>query len=182
MSNSIVAFYHGTGRDGAGRLIYEVWRFDDDEIEGHHDFIQWLFPLPDPSAFNPAAPLLTPEVAVAFHRTPELTRNLLRSLDMMLRFYGLKRNGTAITRAADFEERQDWWLMPDDHNHLRLTRIMLSLAHLALPDEAAGLRKFLVEDLSKTAGARISTRTLQIWKALNLQAETVTSKGSPDSS
>lgn len=165
MPGDIVAFYSGTGRDGAGRLISEVWQFNDDEIEGHHDFIQWLFPLPDPSAFNPGAPLLTPEVAAAFRQDPDLTRRVLHSFNMMLRFYGLKRDGTTITRAGDFEERQGRWLMPNSHHHLRLTRIMLSLAHLGLSGETAELREFLVDDLCNTARVQVSEETKRIWMA-----------------
>ena len=53
-----------------------------------HDCTQWLFPLPDPSAFNPDAPIPTRETIETFGADPEL-RQALRSLTRMLDFYGL---------------------------------------------------------------------------------------------
>ena len=55
----IVRFYRGEGRDGAGRTIEEVWGFSAVRLELTHDFIQWLFPLRHPSAFNAGAATLT---------------------------------------------------------------------------------------------------------------------------
>ncbi len=38
-------------------MIGEIWAWDDAALEDGHDFIQWLFPLPEPSAFVDDAPL-----------------------------------------------------------------------------------------------------------------------------
>jgi hypothetical protein len=54
-----------------------------------HDYIQWLFPLDEPSRFNADAPLLTPADRLAF-RHETLAANLRRALDRMLAFYGLR--------------------------------------------------------------------------------------------
>ena len=59
-------FYRGNGPDSEGRTLAEILAWSDDELEAVHDYIQWLFPLPEPSMFNADAPVLTPaEIAAA---------------------------------------------------------------------------------------------------------------------
>ena len=132
MTNRIITFYDGHGIDGAGRLIEEVWAFDHDEIEFHHDFIQWLFPLAKPSRFTPDAPVLSHQARMKFEESSDLHARVLRSLDLMLAFYGFERTGDAIRPASDFDERSDEWAWPVDHNHLRLSRMIQSLTLLGL--------------------------------------------------
>jgi hypothetical protein len=49
-------FYRGAGSDSEGRSLADLWNLSDDEMEDIHDFIQWMFPLREPSRFNPDAP------------------------------------------------------------------------------------------------------------------------------
>ena len=55
----IVTFLEGEGPDDRGRSLFDVLAFDDAALERNHDFIQWLFPLPEPSSAVPDAPVLT---------------------------------------------------------------------------------------------------------------------------
>ncbi len=166
MPDRLVAFYQGDGADSAGRLISEVWAFDHDDLEWHHDFIQWLFPLPQPSRFNAGAPVLTPEAAAAFQASDDLRARLLRSLDMMLAFYGFERAAGAIALAPGFEARVDEWAWPEDHNHLRLSRMIQSLDILGLPGEARSLRAALLKVARALGPARISRGTVGHWQSL----------------
>ena len=56
MNSDIVAFLRGTGTDHADRYLHDMLRNPDFWIEGAHDFIQWWFPLPEPSAHFPPHP------------------------------------------------------------------------------------------------------------------------------
>ena len=58
-------------------------------LEQHHDYIQWLFPLPELSPVNPQAPRLTLEHRCEFLRDAALRQALGRSLQLMLDFFGL---------------------------------------------------------------------------------------------
>lgn len=58
MPEPIRAFLRGEGPDGRGRRLDEVLVFDDAGIESVHDFIQWLFPLPDLSQAVPGSSVL----------------------------------------------------------------------------------------------------------------------------
>src|SRR5262245_5587601 len=63
----LLDFYRGEGTDAEGRRLDDILAWRDGRLEAVHDFIQWLFPLPEPSRFNPDAPLLTPHDIAAFH-------------------------------------------------------------------------------------------------------------------
>lgn len=160
----VIAFYSGSGADAAGRSIEEVWSWDHRRLDLIHDFIQWLFPLPEPSRFNPEAPLLTAADIAAFRADAVLQDRVRISLDLMLGFLGLCRDGAKIMRGAGFAREAAHWLNPANHNHLRLTRILLFLGHAGLADEAAGLLACL-EDIAAHEGAgEILPRTLEFWR------------------
>ena len=50
--SALITFYRGSGTDHAGRRIDEILSWDDAALESVHDYIQWLFPLDEPSRFN----------------------------------------------------------------------------------------------------------------------------------
>src|SRR5687767_8065769 len=87
----LVRFYHGDALDVRGRTLDDILAWDDEQLEAVHDYIQWLFPLDEPSRVNRDAPLLTAADRVAF-RQPTVAGNLRRALDRMLAFYGLARD------------------------------------------------------------------------------------------
>jgi hypothetical protein len=111
------------------------------ELERVHDYIQWLFPLPEPSGANPGAPTLTPEAIETFRTDDALRQELIASYAVMLAFYGLRlAHGTSrVERTPDTDQRLADWLRPGNHNFLRLTRIMRSLTILGLPEYARSL-------------------------------------------
>ena len=58
MTSNITEFLNGTGIDHQGRFITDIWKFSDRDIEYKHDFIQWVFPLTEPSMSIFGAPVL----------------------------------------------------------------------------------------------------------------------------
>jgi hypothetical protein len=56
--------------------LREIQEWPDDQLESVPDYIQWLFPLPEPSGFNVAAPALTRESIRDFLARPDLQENL----------------------------------------------------------------------------------------------------------
>ena len=160
--SAIIAFYRGRQADAAGRSIEDIWAFDHRRLEMVHDYIQWLFPLPDASRFNAAAPRLTPADAQIFRGDAELRKRVLISLDVMLDFFRLSRSNSEITRSPNFALAH--WLEPLNHNHLRLTRILLFLRHAGLEAEAKGLAACLEDIASHEASDALSPRTLTFWR------------------
>jgi hypothetical protein len=146
-ADPIVLFYQG-GRDSAGRTLAEILSWNDDRLEAIHDYIQWLFPTRQPSGVNPDAPVVTDATVAAFADDLVLRDRLRAAFDRMLVFYGLRRKGARIEiDPSGFPLRSRVWLRPNNHNHLRLTRIMQSLAALGLRDDASALQRCLLEDV-----------------------------------
>jgi len=160
---TLLAFYSGEGKDGAGRRLDDIWRFSNAQLEENHDYIQWLFPLTERSAFNPDAPVLDAATIERFRADKSLRHNLDRSLEMMLGFYGLELSGDRIVRAPSFAGRSSNWLLPSNHNFLRLTRILKSVFLLGLEQRAAQLFACL-EDLYAINKSVIGERTMAFWR------------------
>src|SRR5262249_46283698 len=136
----IVDFYRGQGTDSKGRSLKEIWTWSDNDLEEVHDFIQWLFPLPEPSQFNPDAPLLSEQDIAAFKSDPVLRTNLMKSFDRILGFLGLALDNDAeVVESNNFPARiPDVWAMLN-HNWLRITRILRSLNLLGMKAQAQAL-------------------------------------------
>ena len=163
MNQPIVDFFSGKATDTCGRTLREIHTWGYNELENVHDYIQWLFPLPEPSRYNLRAPVLDAEQIAKFHADAELRAQLLASFDMMLGFYGFERHNMLIIRSNSWEERSRNWLRPGNHNHLRLTRILKSLSILGLKDYAHVLFKALNDVFSEKTSA-ISDATMEYWK------------------
>src|SRR5689334_7706583 len=121
----LVDFYAGRGKDFRGRTIEDVWRMSLDELEYTHDYVQWLFPLRERSAVQPAVPVLD-DAAIAAFALPEMRARLIRSADIMAEFYGFLMADGRLGLAPNAAERQAVWLTRGNHNFLRLTRIVRS--------------------------------------------------------
>jgi Opioid growth factor receptor (OGFr) conserved region len=166
----LLKFYKGSGPDHSRRRLDEILLWDDQALEQVHDYIQWLFPLDEPSAFNADAPLVTQSDRAAFRADPALAANLRRSLLRMLAFYGFRQTetgGTAtIERAETWEVRSRTWLHPHNHNYLRLTRIMKSLVLLGQSILARALGRALLEEY-RLAPDLIGPTTAGFWLRAN---------------
>ena len=116
----IVSFLEGKTPDYRGRTFAMLLQQSDHQAETTHDYIQWLFPLDEPSRSVNGVPVLT-ELKIEEIRQSSLAQaNLAKSARWFLGFL----------------ERNDCWIAKYNHNHLRITRVIKSLRLLA-SDEAA---------------------------------------------
>jgi hypothetical protein len=163
----LIPFYQGHGPDIRGRMLRDIHAWDYGRLESTHDYIQWLFPLANASAFNPEAPLLGPQEIARFHSDATLRRQVIASLQLMLGFYGLVCDEEAkpvrIFEGPNFSQRAPAWLTPGNHNFLRLTRILKSLMLLGLEEHALALFACL-EKLYEKESAIIGARTFGYWR------------------
>src|ERR1700742_340676 len=100
----LVAFHCHDGADHAGRRHEDIIAFDDEAMHGVHDFIQWLFPLPEASRAFHGAPVLTEKDLAVMRRSKVCQARLAASRERMEAF--LVENPV--------------WLAAYDHNHLRI--------------------------------------------------------------
>ena len=123
----IVSFLEGKSPDHRGRILAMLLQQTDHQAETTHDYIQWLFPLDEPSRSVNGAPVLT-ELEIDQIRQSSLAQaNLAKSARWFLGFL----------------ERNDHWITNYNHNHLRITRVIKSLRLLA-SDKAADEFKNIV--------------------------------------
>jgi hypothetical protein len=169
-ATNIVGFYSGEEPDHRGRYLHEVQHWADDRLETVHDYIQWLFPLPERSGFNVAAPVLSRAMIEEFRTRPELQQNLRVSFLRMMDLYGLEvqiSEPITVTRSPNFASKATGWLSPGDHNHLRITRILRCLRALGLDADARAFFECLAEiyedEKSKPLPA-ISDETFEYWR------------------
>jgi hypothetical protein len=157
----LVDFHRGTGTDDQGRTLADLWRFSDEEFELIHDFIQWMFPLREPSQYNPRAPILIEADIAEFQANEVLRDNLRRSFEMFLAFVGLSYHEAKVARAEDFEQKRQIWQYPN-HNWLRITRVLASTRTLGLDVESDAFFAFLKE-LRDGGATGITNETFHYW-------------------
>lgn len=102
----LLDFYRGQATDAEGRFITDIWAWKDDDLEAVHDFIQWLFPLPEPSQFNPDAPLLSEADIDTFKSDPVLRANLVKSFERILVFLGFSLRETGRSLRAKTSQHE----------------------------------------------------------------------------
>ena len=146
-SSQLCDFQICKGTDHAGRYLNDIWAFDDKAIEQTHDFIQWMFPLKERSESVPGVPTLSEEDIEAIRANEVARANLERSAQWYLGFL----------------QRNDHWIKPFNHNHLRVTRVIKSVRLLTgnLIADAAKDKIFTI------LGERISViqpKALTFWK------------------
>jgi len=167
VNSQLVNFYLGDAPDNRGRMIDEVLSWKDEQLEDVHDYIQWLFPLKEKSAFNSSAPVLSKADINTFRSNPRVNQKLLLSLARLIDFYGFMatwEGGTyQIVKSKDFQQKSRNWLTEYNHNFLRITRILKALVLLGAEKHA---KVFLIalEDVYKDSSQVIGQETLRYWR------------------
>ena len=135
------------GKDFKGRNLQDIWNYSDNEIEKKHDFIQMIFPLNQPSnsVFH-GIYLDDSKVIEDLQKNPIVNSNMLKSANWFLSFL----------------ERTNHWKQPNNHNHLRITRVIQSLRLLVSDKEADAFYNSVMALLSENN--QINTLTLQYWE------------------
>lgn len=167
MNNKLISFLEGHScRIGLRKeSITNIWNYSCFELENYHDYIQWLFPLTDQSMYNIFAPILTQTQIAYIKNNKEIQQSLKRSLIMMLDFYGFvlidDYYNPYIDYAPTYKDKSSNWLSKNNHNYLRITRILKSLTLLGLRKYALAFFRILYEIYGATD--IISNQTFIYW-------------------
>src|ERR1700730_1119137 len=76
--------------DDEGRTFDEILGWDDARLEMVHDYVQWIFPLPERSGANPWAPVLDAEAVAAIRGNAEMLGRLRGAVLRMLAVFGFR--------------------------------------------------------------------------------------------
>lgn len=151
-----------------GTLLRKILGWEGKKLEHTHDYIQWLFPLSVQSRYNPNAPLLTLEDMLYMANNEQCQCNLIWSVDLMLDFYGGVMLNVDDERKYDvfnsrkYNTKAQTWQRPNNHNHLRLTRMMESLTQLGQPHAAVAIGRWL-ESIIRIYPYRFTQDTAVFW-------------------
>lgn len=143
-------------------------------LEHSHDVIQWMFPLPEPSKFNPFAPLLTKEDIIEIKLDNNIKHNLLLFVEKMLYFYGIEVDEACwfvdvndrelnFRKSSQFKFRSPEWIRPHNHNFLRITRILRCLYLVGFEKISQSFYK-LLNELYNQYKPTIDHPTCEFWK------------------
>ncbi|KAI4182374.1 MAG: hypothetical protein L6R41_006016 [Letrouitia leprolyta] len=170
--------------DPHNRTLSQILSWPDSALEYSHNYIQYLFPLPEPSPINPSAPIINESTFTAFRSRPELRDQLRSSLVRILKFYGFElvtstnsqvdtedkepnadQSGSRyrVQQSPSFPQASKSWLTRFDHNHLRITRIIRCCRVLGLEEEAKAFFHALIEVAEQKRGV-ISGKSLMFWR------------------
>ena len=122
-------------------------------LEAHHGYIQWIFPIREQGLNHHAAPLQRHE-ANTIQSYPEMQTRLVKSLKVMLHFYGMAisdttplitiRHPNPVICSKQYKNLCESW-----HNYLRITRIFKSLCELGKADYVPSILLFILAEQSE---------------------------------
>ena len=99
--------------------------------ETGHNFIQWLFPLPEPGV-NPKAPQPTVADMVDLGQDPKVKEAMIKHHKLYMTYLGINMDNARVTYRPNKLNLLD----PSNHNTRRISRMLQSLVYLGLDDLA----------------------------------------------
>lgn len=164
-------------RDYRNRTLDEILGWTDAQLESTHDYIQVLFPLTSPSRAVPQSPVMSYAFVVEVNTTEavlnQVQEGLLRSLNRMLRFYGLELDESSSStvqldgsvscpflmeiegyQALDRNGRVIDWRRNGNHNAQRISRILECLKYFGMHLYAIAFSEYLSQALPNHGSRR----------------------------
>ena len=143
---NLITFLKDQEPDFNVRFLSDIWNFRDIDIERNHDFIQILFPLEIRSNNTSHHYYIdSPELLSDLINDDLVKENIIKSSKWFLKF--LSRN--------------EHWRKSQDHNHLRITRIIKCLRLIVSDEEADNFYDDVLELLGNNN--LVNKRTLEFW-------------------
>lgn len=169
--SAITEFFAKTGTDDKDRSLDEILSKDYAWMESSHDFIQWLFPLNEPSNYNPNAPLLTKEDIDVIRENKgnrPLWYNVFDGVEKYLNFMGIRDIWIFDTfdrfeLTDEFEERRHVWMETPNHNHLRITRLLKFLRLIGWNRYGTDLLDFMKE-VARENNVELNVNSMDYWE------------------
>lgn len=172
-----IDFLLGRITDHRGRSIEFYSEMDYTQIEECHDYIQWAFPTVNRSAYNPSAPTLpedfkSKDVGLTVGESDTIHRNMFVLLRKYFDALGIEVtfDANALLAPAKFKVREGinpslmTWADRQNHNTLRITRIIESLYVLWSDKQAKELLDFLMYEIVPH-NPNLSSVTVAFWYA-----------------
>jgi hypothetical protein len=157
----LYTFYKNSNPTKTGYYFEDILKWNDEKLEKTHDYIQYLFPLPDVSKYNKDAPVLTDNDIILFKYDDQIKKNIIRAFIRICKFFGI-----VVKSYKPFGMEwngKDIWITKNNHNFLRITRILKFLIIMGMEDLAFLLFLNLCE-IYKQKQDIITEKTWEFWK------------------
>lgn len=154
-----IEFLKGNGVDQHGRNLADYLAFTDAEWDGCHDFIQWAFPTKTPSQYNRFVPVLP--LNYTYDNDPVVLDNLNLLVDKFFAYLGIVLPDEGWGEPTLIRSKLKW-LYNNDHNQLRISRLIecLSIFH---PEASRAISGLFVLFIVPTFPDVVSTTTIAYW-------------------
>ncbi|CAE1264559.1 Opioid growth factor receptor-like protein 1,Opioid growth factor receptor [Acanthosepion pharaonis] len=151
--------------------ILTHWKGNNNILETNHSYIQWLFPN-RMYGVNPEASVLRDEEVKFIRCSAELRERVKRAFEMMLEFYGMRlTSNNKFERAKNSKERLAELNIWNNHNFLRISRILLALKELGHQELMLPWMKFLAELIYKEKVLTCAESSFETYWLETLDAE-----------
>lgn len=152
--NTILGFLSGSSSDYKNRFIDEIIAWDDEQLERCADQFQWIFPLHEESSMAFIYPVIDKNIVELSEDIPEVRDNIIFACERFKKFLGV----------GDYldEEKQKKWCTKNNHNFLRITRVIRSLRLFGCENEALDFYKSIVE--CPMVKINVDLKTKSFWK------------------
>lgn len=157
----LILYLKNQGTDNHDRYLSDIWQFDNFQLEYTHNYMQWMFPSDIPSQNMRHSPVLTPAEREVCMADETIQQNFLKSLNIILDFLGIVQQGEYFALNENSADKYQVWLTKYNHNHLRLSRLMRSLALLGQRKSAENLQTFVIR-VARDSG-KVSDETISKW-------------------
>ena len=133
--------------DHKGRMLSDIYKFSDNEIEATHDFIQLIFPLAEPSFWSSNKYFIESQQQIdSLSKNKNVKEAILQSASWYISF--LKRN--------------NHWKNVNDHNLKRITRMIKSVRLIVGDIEADKIKNEIIS--IKNIEKLVSQKSIKYWK------------------
>ena len=133
--------------DHKGRMLSDIYKFSDNEIEATHDFIQLIFPLAEPSFWSSNKYFIESQQQIdSLSKNKNVKEAILQSASWYISF--LKRN--------------NHWKNVNDHNLKRITRMIKSVRLIVGDIEADNIKKEIIS--IKNIEKLVSQKSIKYWE------------------
>jgi len=122
MDNFFINFFQNEINNIDGLKYNDILNYDNKRLEDRHNYIQYLFPLPVKSKYNPDTPVIDQIFINEAIINMKIRKNIIKSFLKMLNFYGYNYTVKPFNIIDKGEPKQ--WLSRGNHNYLRITRIL----------------------------------------------------------
>lgn len=121
---------------GSGRLYSQILKSTTEQLENDHQFIQWLFPLQEASAYVSQSPIINlKQLQSAIQNDPTICQKMLASTIMMFKHWGLTIHNSCKESNPVVINLQNLKRL-NGHDGLRFSRVLQSLVYHGFHDLA----------------------------------------------